>query len=444
MAKRGVHVPPVINGEYEQVPVETLKTHPRNVNQGDIGAIHESITANGFYGACVAQKSTRRILAGNHRFMAAVEAKLPSIPVVWVDIDDDAALRILLADNRTTRLGNDDPNALMDLLAELAKSERGLLGTAYSADDLDALIETLGGNAPESGLIPGADPDEIPEAVETRCKLGDMWRLGDHRLLCGDCTDAASVERLMGGEVPQMVFADPPYGVNIVAVSGFVGGGELYDIPFGGVKNKKGVVVGGSSHMANTGKSYMETNAQRGSDGAANVVDVGKYAPIVGDETTDTAINSSAFALASFPDACQIWWGGNYYANRLPASACWLVWDKENTGNFADCELAWTNQSTAARIFKHMWNGMVSSEHGQRRVHPTQKPVALAEWCFDKYGKSVDIIFDPFCGSGMSIMAAENTGRKVYAMELSPEYCSIILTRWEKATGKTAELIEGE
>jgi site-specific DNA-methyltransferase (adenine-specific) len=85
----------------------------------------------------------------------------------------------------------------------------------------------------------------------------------------------------------------------------------------------------------------------------------------------------------------EIIWGGNYYAASLPNSSCWIVWDKKNSGN--DCELAWTNQKTA-RKFEHMWNGMVkASEHGQKRVHPTQKPIALAEWCIDNYAKDVQL-----------------------------------------------------
>jgi DNA modification methylase len=173
------------------------------------------------------------------------------------------------------------------------------------------------------------------------------------------------------------------------------------------------------------------------------VVEAGKYAPIVGDDSIETAVLSSQLCLEQFPNAVQLWWGGNYYAHTLPPSSCWLVWDKENTGNFADAELAWCSDKSAVRIFKHMWNGMLkASEHGQKRVHPSQKPVALAEWAFEKYGKEQDIIFDPFLGSGMSVIAAENLDRTVVGCELSPEYIDIIITRWENHTGEEATLLE--
>ena len=173
------------------------------------------------------------------------------------------------------------------------------------------------------------------------------------------------------------------------------------------------------------------------------MIDVGKYAPVIGDDTTDTAVNSYTLLADVFPHATHIWWGGNYYANALPPSSCWLVWDKENTGNFADAELAWCSDKSAGRIFRHMWNGLMkASEKGQRRVHPTQKPVALAAWAFEKYGDADDIILDPFCGSGMSVIAAERTSRSVYAIEMSADYCDVILRRWEAETGREAVLLE--
>ncbi len=236
--------------------------------------------------------------------------------------------------------------------------------------------------------------DELPEEVETRCKPGDIWQLGKHRIGCLNSCDAEQVQRLIDTQPIHFVFSDPPYGIEIVATNGSVGGGEAYDIPFGGVKNR-GDVGGGASHMRKTGMSYLEASkkglgtangskpfgskAVRGAVGASNIVEVGKYFPVIGDDSTATAIAAYQLCAEFFPRAIQVWWGANYYANALPPSQCWLVWDKENTGNFADVELAWCSERRAARLFRHMWNGMLKdSEHGQRRVHPTQKPVALA------------------------------------------------------------------
>jgi hypothetical protein len=214
----------------------------------------------------------------------------------------------------------------------------------------------------------------------------------------------------MDGVTPEMVYTDPPYGISIVQ-GGKVGGGGA----FGGKKNEKA--------------------------DKSNIIQSSNFAPIINDDSIDTAVEAISI-IKTLGAGVEIIWGGNYYASALPNSSCWIVWDKENTGNFADAELAWTNQPSAVRIFKHMWNGMVkASERGQKRVHPTQKPVALAEWCFENYGDPKTVL-DLFLGSGSTLIACEQTRRDCYGMELSPAYCDVIVKRWEDFTGKKAILEE--
>lgn len=154
---------------------------------------------------------------------------------------------------------------------------------------------------------------------------------------------------------------------------------------------------------------------------------------MIGDETTETAIRAAKTFIELFPKAVQIWWGANYYSDALKSSACWLVWDKETTGNFADCELAWTNQNKAAKLFRHRWAGMLRDSEHERRWHPTQKPAALAAWCFNELSKPNSLVFDPFGGAGWSMIGAEQTGRKARMIELSEEYVAIILQRMQDA-----------
>lgn len=118
--------------------------------------------------------------------------------------------------------------------------------------------------------------------------------------------------------------------------------------------------------------------------------------------------------------------GGNYY--HLPPSACWLVWDKVNgENNFADCELAWTNYPGAVRIYRHMWNGMLRKD-GEDRQHPTQKPLHLMRWAIGKSPKS-ELVIDPFMGSGTTLRAAKDLGRKAIGIELNERYCEIAARR---------------
>ncbi len=165
-----INPPAIINQAYEIVPVDQLRVHPRNANQGDMGAIHESISENGFFGAVIAQRSTGYVLAGNHRLMSAEVSGIVSLPVIWVDVDDERALRILLADNRTTRLGNDDPAKLAGLLTELAASSSSLAGTGYDREDLDELMKDLAGNAAVDPTHTEGDASElVPSGVCPHC-----------------------------------------------------------------------------------------------------------------------------------------------------------------------------------------------------------------------------------------------------------------------------------
>ena len=141
--------------DFEMVPVGRLKTHPRNVNQADLGAVIESIKEHGFYGSLTVQRGTSFVLAGNHRLLAARQLGFDLLPVTWVDVSDEAALRLMLVDNRTTRLGNDNPAALAELLAELAATDKGLIGTAFALEDLQVLLDDLAG--------PMFDPASIDE-----------------------------------------------------------------------------------------------------------------------------------------------------------------------------------------------------------------------------------------------------------------------------------------
>lgn len=128
----------------EEVTLSALKEHPQNARQGDTGAVIESIKAHGWFGTIVVQASTKHVLAGNHRLKAARELGMESLPVYWVDVDDETALRILLADNRTSDLASWDEGALARLLTDLNQStEQGLTGLGWDRQDLDALISDV-------------------------------------------------------------------------------------------------------------------------------------------------------------------------------------------------------------------------------------------------------------------------------------------------------------
>ncbi len=450
------------------VALDNLIPYPDNYRQHPDEQIQKLVLSLQRFGqgrSIVVQDAPgKQLIVAGHGIVEA--AKLLDWPELRADIlpadwTPEQVKGYLIADNQHVQGATDDDEILARLLQE--QQDLGIDLASLGTDDetLRQMLESLGDEYLQ-GDEDTQEEDEAPDVEEeqTRVRLGDVWQLGKHKIACCDSTNAEHVKQLLGAEKISMVWADPPYGVAIVDTKGWVSGGEAYDYPFGGVTKARGDVGGGASHMRKTGKPYIADKGLRGSVGASKpfgtvgtigrgmkakpIIEAGKYAPVIGDDSTVTAISSYRLASELYPKAVHIWWGGNYYAYALPPSSCWIVWDKENDESFfADCELAWTNQKTAVRIFRHMWNGLMKdSERGERRIHPTQKPCALAEWCFDKYGKENDVIYDPFLGSGISVIAAEKLGRTVYGCELSPAYINAVIERWEKHTGHTAQLLD--
>jgi len=286
-------------------------------------------------------------------------------------------------------------------------TEAGLMDFINEADlDIESLIDTI--EIPDIDIVfpeeETIDDDEIPEKVKTITKMGDLWELNGHRVLCGDSTDIEQVNRLVNNNKINMAVNDPPYGINIVKI-GKIGGD----------------------------KSFGKTTGKRTSGyvGADSICKANIYKKIKNDDSIETALK--AYIICKELNIKKIiLWGGNYYAHKLKPASCWIIWDKETAGTFGDGEIAWTNIKRSIGICRHKWSGMIkASEHGNKRIHPTQKPIALYEWIFEKYGCKDIIILDLFLGSGSTLIACEKTDRICYGMEIEPQYCDVIVQRYK-------------
>lgn len=277
--------------------------------------------------------------------------------------------------------------------------------------DAIALREML--SASDAANASDADTEpQIDRAEELRQKwgvnVGDLWQLGEHRLICGDCTDAAVVARVMQGEKADML-TDPPYGMDLDT-------------------------------------DWSDAVGSLGSIGAKHNTTGNKYSPVIGDDKQFDP--SHLFDL--FVTGEMFLFGADYYAEFLPQKndGSWLVWDKRKESQEdaigAEFELLWSKNKHKRRMLRHDWFGFLSSNNSKEarnRLHPTQKPTSLIEDILQQWCKA-ELIVDPYLGSGTTIIACENLGRRCRAVEIDPGYVAVALERWATHTGRTPVLID--
>lgn len=346
------------------------------------------------------------VIAGHGRLLAAKKLGLETVPTIELSGLTEAQKKAyILADNKIALNSGWDEEILKLELDDLHLQGIDLETVGFSDEELQSIITP-------PVLAEDFDDDEISEdklsealTIEPISFAGSAWRCGRHLVICGDSTIKDNVT--IDTKEFDLLLTDPPYGISIVSSSGnVVGGGALH---FGEV-------------------------------GGGNIVKTRKYLPVKNDETTETALK--AIELAKGITKNQIIFCGNYFSEVLPSSPCWLVWDKQNTGNFADCELAWTSFKTAVRKFEWMWNGLarqgIRAEEGKERIHPTQKPVGLLAEILEKYSQANQTVLDMFGGSGSTLIACEKTNRICTIVEYEPAYVDLIVKRWQEYTGQKA------
>lgn len=339
-----------------------------------------------------------RVLAGNGTIEGAKQAGIKNVRIIETDGDEIIAVKrtglsedekvgLALADNRTADLSEWDAEMLHQL------SEEHDLSPWFEQEDLDELFNVTDVDPVEGNT----DPDDVPEPPEDpTTKPGDLWILGNHRLLCGDSTNPQHVERLMDGKKADMVFTDPPYGVE-------------YD---SGWQNKLGQIKNDDTIL--------------------------EIAPIIWQFLAD---DSAAFVWTSH-HVYPIWRQQfeSFYKQTI-------IWRKAGggmgdlKGQYApDYEMALfcTKGSPKFQGRRGMAVWDIGKDRATDYVHPTQKPVALAEQALADFTKAKQITLDLFGGSGSTLIACERQHRHARLMELDPAYCDVIVKRWEDFTGNTA------
>ena len=391
----------------EQWPIERLLPYAGNARVHDHDQIARIAASIARFGWTVPALVDERgvLVAGHGRLLAARHLGLKEVPVIRLDHLTDAEARAYrIADNKLTEIAGWDEDALAAELARLGEDGFDLSLTGFGEEEIGRLLDGLDDGAGDVGEDQVSEPPADPVT-----RPSDLWLLGSHRLLCGDATVATDVERLLGKTVPHLMVTDPPYGVD-------------YDP---GWRNEAGV-----SATARTGKVMNDDRADWREawslfpGDAAYVWHAGVHARTV----------AESLEICGFRIRSQIVWAkprfvlgrGDYHWQHEP---CWYAVRKSATGHWQGAR----DQST-------VWTIGHDNAEDEATVHGTQKPVECMRRPILNNSARGDSVYEPFCGSGSTLIAAEKTGRVCLGIEIDPRYCDVIVGRWQKLTGGKAVL----
>ena len=418
--------------------------------------LKRSIEHFGYVEPIIVNDRTGLVVGGHQRVKVLKDLGYTEIEVVHVDLDDTNEKALNIALNKIS--GDWDAEKLEDLLRELnVDTDIDMMLTGFDTSELDTLFsgamkeldeldkennkkkskkdrERL--NEEENIVDENTfdEEEELRKAIEnTKAKSGDLYKLGNHYLLCGDATNKDDIQELTNGQNIKLCLTDPPYGISILGNKSN-GDVKLSKLGTDSPRSFKKVGKIGGDHGS---LSMLNSNNKE------KVVKANLYIPVKGDETTETA--RLHYGIIKDISENQIIFGGNYFTDFLPTRACWIVWNKHAVANYAAFELAWTSYNKPAIMYDFLWAGLCKQgsrkDEGNKRVHPTQKPVGMLEMIIEDFTKENDSVIDCFGGSGSTLIACEKSNRQCFMIEYEPYYIDVIINRWEQYTGNKAEFI---
>ncbi len=399
----------------EHVPIDNLRpdpANPRRIADAELEALTRSIQEFGLIDPIIARRSDSLVIGGHQRLIAARRLGLKTVPVVYVDLTDEQVKLLNLALNKIS--GSWDQELLARLLAELQDVPGVDISlSGFGDDEIAKLLKTLDARE-KRGREEDLDLDAAWRAAKADpgVQRGNVWQLGDHRVMCGDSSDSGDVGRLMAGETATLMVTDPPYGVAYETV----GKNPRWR------KDKRPIA-----------------NDDRGKDQAAFWTSAFRHWPLDGDAYVFSPSGPLISTLCASVEAAGI------------THHQWLIWVKHQL------VLGRSHYHYRHEHIFYGWKGK-TSWNGSRKEdsvwdeerpmaspeHPTMKPVPLCERAIENSSGLNGLIVDPFLGSGTTLIAAERTGRRCYGMEIDPHYCRLVIARWEAFSGRSAQKVSNQ
>lgn len=361
----------------------SLVPWPENPRKNDAAVPHiaESIKKFGFGAPIVARLANREIIAGETRWKAALSIGWRRVPVRFLDLSEELAHQLAVADNRLGELADWDWAKIHRVMERWDSDAIKRLG--FSEKELKAVKQAV-----ESAESPKTTDSAPPPSITPVTNVGDLWRLGNHRLLCGDATEAAHVKKAVGLLKPTLMVTAPPYDAS---------------------QNWE------AAYKLFTGDVAYVWHA--GTAGSA----------------TETSLRSAGL----LPRQQIVWIKQNFVVGRgayqWQHEPCWYLVRKGG-------DARWCGDRAQSTVWQlQNTNPMGGSTEDMKTGHPHQKPVDCFERPMRNHGKPGDVVYDPFCGSGTAIVAAERSQRTAVVLEIDPAHCDVIVNRWQQLTGKRAK-----
>ena len=401
----------------EEVPIDRLRpdpANPRRISDAMLERLDRSFAEFGLVQPIVARREDGVVIGGHQRLLVARRRGLRNVPVIWLDISPERARVLGLALNKIS--GEWDDQLLGRLLAELnAVPDLDLGASGFLDEEIKTLLRSI--DAREKRERP--EQFDLEAALETasrapRTAPGEIWLLGEHRLVCGDATKSDDVERLLGGRKAAMAFTDPPYNVNL----GDHGGQ--------GRGSRRRRIANDALDPA-----AWETFCRAWASAVLDAVDGALYICMSSKEWP-TVGRVLAEAGGHWSDTI-IWFKDRFVLGRADFQRryepIWYGWRE-------GAEHHWCGDRDQSDVWE-------VARPADSPLHPTMKPLALMERALEASSRPGDLVLDLFAGSGSTLIACERTGRVGAVLELDPTYCDVVLARWESFTGQKAVRAEG-